>query len=151
MIRQLIYSSVYTGSDSDADIHAILSKSRVKNAVRDITGFLLFSEGAFLQVLEGAPHSLQDLMRVISQDPRHSDIVLLQDNQVSQRLFAGWNLAYSNSCGDDTNEWAGLRNTMPLEKTIKLLGQKQTPLSETILKLIPDAINPNRSRSKGEN
>ncbi len=55
----------------------ILRKSKANNPALGITGVLCFSEGIFLQVLEGGRSAVNRLYNRIAADPRHTDVELL--------------------------------------------------------------------------
>lgn len=54
MIYQLMYYSTARREGTDAELRDILELSRLGNSQRGITGLLLYGEGVFFQVLEGA-------------------------------------------------------------------------------------------------
>jgi hypothetical protein len=79
-------------SDELADI---LEVSRVNNARRNITGILFYKNREFLQVLEGEKAVIDRVLQTISEDPRHSGIViLLRDNL--PRMFSDWSMNFAN-------------------------------------------------------
>ena len=53
MLVRLMYASRAVGSVGQAELLAILRKSKASNPALGVTGVLCFSEGIFLQVLEG--------------------------------------------------------------------------------------------------
>ncbi|QZP08646.1 BLUF domain-containing protein [Caenibius sp. WL] len=88
-MRQFVYIS--TAADlGDGDIAAILAASQRNNALRDITGFLLYNGRNFLQLIEGPAASLLALMRDLHADRRHSGIVRLEDIPIAERDCADW-------------------------------------------------------------
>ena len=56
-----MYSSLATPGFDGAEIESLLLKARCNNGQQDITGLLLFHEGAFLQVLEGDRRTISNL------------------------------------------------------------------------------------------
>ncbi len=76
-------------------IENIVTKARDKNAFLGVTGALIYSEKHFAQVLEGEKSRLDWLMKSISHDPRHTEIVLLRDAPIARRRFDRWTLGYS--------------------------------------------------------
>ena len=63
------------------------------NPKRDITGVLISHSGWFLQVLEGSAANVNSLFKVIEEDPRHSDFLLLRFNAIATRDFSDWSMA----------------------------------------------------------
>lgn len=73
---------------------AIVARARVRNAALDVTGTLMATENHFAQMLEGPRDAIDSLMRSIGRDPRHRDLVVVQDASCANRRFARWSLAY---------------------------------------------------------
>ena len=63
------------------------------NPTRDITGVLISHSGWFLQVLEGSAANVNSLFKVIEEDPRHADFLLLRFNAIAIRDFSDWSMA----------------------------------------------------------
>ena len=54
---------------------------------------ILYDEGSFFQWLEGPPDGLKRVLRSIGNDPRHTDIrVVLDDQNAKTRAFTDWSL-----------------------------------------------------------
>jgi hypothetical protein len=96
-----LYSLLYVSRAllRPADVHtaiaAILEVSLARNAVQEVTGALLYTGERFAQLLEGPEGAVLGVMDSIRRDPRHTDIVSLEPNQLTARRFASWSLAYS--------------------------------------------------------
>jgi hypothetical protein len=71
---------------------AILRQSKAHNPTLGITGVLCFSEGIFLQVLEGGRSAVNRLYNRIVADPCHTDVELLSYEEIGERRFAGWSM-----------------------------------------------------------
>jgi hypothetical protein len=78
------------------ELSAVLRQSRVNNARIGITGMLCFSEGLFIQVLEGGRGPVNALYAKLIADPRHQDVVLLVYEEIHERRFAGWTMGQIN-------------------------------------------------------
>lgn len=97
-----IYSLVYSSSarlnpDSSADlamIDEILAKARQCNAKVDVTGALLFTEGRFVQVLEGDRNDVRATYDRIEADPRHANVEILSSQFSDRRRFKQWSMAF---------------------------------------------------------
>ena len=61
-----------------------------------MTGVLCFSDGLFLQVLEGGRLAVSQLYNRIANDTRHRDVVLLSYEEIGERKFAGWAMGQVN-------------------------------------------------------
>jgi hypothetical protein len=84
-MRQFVYISTASADLGQVDIVNILEASARNNPGREITGFLVFNGRNFLQLVEGPETSLLALMADITRDSRHSGIVRLEDNPITQR------------------------------------------------------------------
>lgn len=90
MLVRLMYASrAAAGLDQEA-LSAILRQSRAANPVHGITGVLCYSEGVFLQVLEGGRDRVNRLYNRIVADPRHHGSEIMLYEEISERRFAGW-------------------------------------------------------------
>ena len=96
MLVRLLYASRADASMDAAQIAAILETSRAHNQREGITGVLCFSEGIFLQVLEGGRAAVTRLYNRIAADGRHRDLELLAYDEIGERRFAGWSMGLVN-------------------------------------------------------
>ena len=96
MLVRLMYASRATAPVEQDDLLAILSHSRQANPARGITGALCFSNGTFLQVLEGGRSAVNQLYNQIAADTRHRDVMVLTYDEISERRFAGWSMGQIN-------------------------------------------------------
>ena len=90
----LVYMST-AEQDLDADdLEKILKSSKRNNSGVAVTGLLLYSGEHFIQVLEGAAETVAEVFAGrISEDPRHSKIVLLIHEGIEERSFDSWSMA----------------------------------------------------------
>lgn len=121
VLCQLIYSSMATEIMPKSKLYKILVQARTANALKDVTGLLVFVDGLFLQVLEGEREVVTALMKKIEGDPRHKDVKIISDSDVSSRTFAAWRMAYVTPSAKELATWAGLRNTTTVEATLGML------------------------------
>ncbi len=91
MLRQMVYIST-AARLSKAEVADLLETSQRNNAERQITGFLLYNERNFLQLIEGDPADLRRLMHSLYLDKRHSGVVVLENVEVSWRAFPAWHM-----------------------------------------------------------
>ncbi len=96
MLVRLMYASRASDSFAAEDMPAILRKSKTNNPSLGITGLLCFSNGIFLQVLEGGRLPVSKLYNKIAGDQRHQDVMLLKFDEISERSFAGWSMGQVN-------------------------------------------------------
>lgn len=100
-MRQLIYiSTVQPHVNIDPD--QILDVARRRNQAVGITGLLYFDGKRFLQVIEGQPAALLDLLERLRKDERHRAMVILSDREVERREFGEWAMAHRQPHDDDS-------------------------------------------------
>jgi hypothetical protein len=93
-MRQLLYISNTSADFPQSALDDILAVSRHKNAARDVTGMLLYLDGAFLQVLEGPNDPVEEIYTRICRDERHWDVQTLLDSADAPRAFAEWSMGF---------------------------------------------------------
>jgi hypothetical protein len=96
MLVRLMYASRAVPAIDQEELLAILKKSKANNPKSGVTGALCFSEGVFLQVLEGGRTAVNKLYNRIASDARHTDVVLLNYEEIEERRFAGWSMGQVN-------------------------------------------------------
>ena len=96
MLVRLLYASRAVPAIDQDELILILRKSKTNNPALGVTGVLCFSEGIFLQALEGGRSSVNKLYQRIASDPRHTDVELLCYEEIGERRFAGWSMGQVN-------------------------------------------------------
>jgi len=91
-MHQLIYTSDARPGLSNEDLSRIVEQSARNNPSGDITGFLLFQGGRFLQLIEGPLIAIEMLMAQLAQDERHRDLRVLSRVPIAQRSFPQWRM-----------------------------------------------------------
>jgi hypothetical protein len=96
MLVRLVYASRAAAAVDQEELVAILRKSKANNPHQGITGVLCFSEGIFLQAIEGGRSAVNRLYNRIAADSRHSNVELLCYEEIGERRFAGWSMGQVN-------------------------------------------------------
>lgn len=96
MLVRLLYVSRAVPAVDHEELLAILRKSKANNPALGVTGVLCFSEGIFLQVLEGGRAAVNRLYNRIAADARHTQVELLAYEEIGERRFAGWSMGQVN-------------------------------------------------------
>ncbi len=96
MLVRLLYASKLKTANDPAVIDSILAQSREHNPALGITGILVYSEGIFLQALEGGRKQISELYSHIIKDSRHTDVVLLHYEEITERRYGGWTMGQVN-------------------------------------------------------
>jgi hypothetical protein len=92
-MQQLLYASSTTRDISEQQLEDILAASRRNNRALGVTGMLLYCEGGFMQVLEGAADVLGPLYARIALDRRHWETHVILDRQ-APRAFGDWSMGF---------------------------------------------------------
>jgi Sensors of blue-light using FAD len=97
-LERLVYFSTNVPVRGDAvaaSLKRILNSSIRNNVAAGITGGLLFNRNYFVQVLEGERSGLSPIFTHISVDPRHQDVVLVDQKPVNRRVFGAWSMGFA--------------------------------------------------------
>jgi hypothetical protein len=97
----LIYASVATQDYSEGELDKILESAVRNNARLEVTGLLLYSNRRFLQVLEGNPNVLNELINRIKVDPRHEKVNILVRAPIKEREFPQWHMGFRRLTDSD--------------------------------------------------
>jgi hypothetical protein len=93
MLCTFVYCSCAAQSVDDAAVGGIVGSAQRRNLARGITGVLVFGSGVFLQWIEGPPAPMHDLIASLHRDPRHYDVVALdQSEERRERLYPNWEM-----------------------------------------------------------
>ena len=93
-LTQLVYASKITSDFKPVDIESILLSARKHNEKNNITGVLCFNSKSFLQCLEGSRAKVNQTYHRILNDPRHTDIIMLDYQELIEREFDNWTMGY---------------------------------------------------------
>jgi uncharacterized membrane protein (DUF373 family) len=105
---QVSYISSAASPMSTQDLSRLLEECREYNAAHGVTGMLLYSNGTFVQVLEGEARTIDELLDRIEEDPRHTGIRLLERKPIEHREYAGWNMGFKRLGDKDLRHIEGL-------------------------------------------
>jgi hypothetical protein len=94
VIFSLVYVSRAAASVTHQDLLDLMGTSTTANADAGVTGLLLYSDGGFLQVIEGARTAVESLYASIEQDRRHDEVTLVRTREQRAREFPGWSMAF---------------------------------------------------------
>jgi len=91
-LKSLTYTSLARLDLTAEDLEAIHRTAREVNALEGISGLLIFNGTHFLQIIEGAPQAIDDLVERLRRDPRHSGFEVRDERMVSARSFPDWSM-----------------------------------------------------------
>ncbi|WP_158824844.1 BLUF domain-containing protein [Mucilaginibacter lacusdianchii] len=109
-MEYLIYISTASRNITQDDLLDILTVSRNNNTKNNLTGMLLYGEGAFIQVLEGETEALKQSYQVIQSDPRHYNLIKMASGELEQRNFPEWAMGFKAANADELAEFNGYIN-----------------------------------------
>jgi hypothetical protein len=92
----LIYISSATKLMNEVDLLKLLAQSRASNKTNNITGMLLYRNGAFLQVLEGEAKVVDETYRSILADERNTGHYLIERKEITKRQFPDWSMGFED-------------------------------------------------------
>lgn len=92
-VYQVLYHSRATALVGDAELQKLLDWSQSYNAVHGITWLLLYSEGYFVQVLEGDEAAVTDLYARLQPDARHRQLLTVRPGR-GPRRFTQWSMGF---------------------------------------------------------
>jgi Sensors of blue-light using FAD len=96
MLVRLLYVSRLVQNNGNDAIEQILAESRLHNPPLGITGILVYGDGLFLQAIEGGRQQVSQLYNHITRDKRHTDVVLLHFEEITERRFGSWTMGQVN-------------------------------------------------------
>jgi len=92
-IHHIVYCSRAVQNMDKETLDKIIATAKHHNPRFGITGLLVYGSGIFFQWLEGPRDNVTSLYKIISADPRHSDVVLLtKEDEFRERLFPSWDM-----------------------------------------------------------
>lgn len=123
------------------ELEAILDAASRNNPAKGITGALLYNGSYFCQVLEGPEAAVRHIFDHISRDNRHDDIHTLFFEEVPERQFPNWAMAY---VGAEYSSRFAVSGIKPDQDAIlaKQLGKQ-------MLQSLVDAVEEQESRALG--
>ena len=104
VVTRLIYYSQNHVGPTVRELSSILNASERNNRPLGITGALIFDRQWFLQLLEGEREKVWHTFTRISEDERHSDVVVAEVIETEARVFGSWWMGVA--ARDDTSEHA---------------------------------------------
>lgn len=93
LLQHFVYCSRAAEGVDDAEVDRIVAAAQRNNAACGITGVLTFGGGVFFQWVEGPRARIEKLIVNLQGDPRHYDIVSLdQAEEARERLYPNWEM-----------------------------------------------------------
>ena len=90
----LLYVSKATHPMAGVELDALLQQAAKHNAAVDITGKLIYHDGYFMQLIEGARDNVLTLLEYIKRDPRHEQLRVVIEDYKQRRIFSEWSMGF---------------------------------------------------------
>jgi EAL domain-containing protein (putative c-di-GMP-specific phosphodiesterase class I) len=119
----LIYCSAAARPFGRGELRELLGRARQYNERHGITGMLLYAEGSFFQVLEGAPDEVERLYARISRDSRHERIVRIIREPLAARCFGEWSMGCPDLATEALDEIVGANDFFTSGHTFLDIGE----------------------------
>ena len=91
-LTAVVYRSRAVQPLSGTELHWLTQVAQARNREEGISGLIVYQNDCFYQWLEGPRDSVARVMGSIRNDPRHTDLIVLEHRQVAARLFTGWSM-----------------------------------------------------------
>jgi len=88
----LIYVSEANYAMTVEEVQVLIAQSQAFNKSMGVTGCLLYQDGLFMQMLEGAEATISGLFERIKTDPRHHSVQIVMQSKAHRRIFTGWSM-----------------------------------------------------------
>jgi hypothetical protein len=92
MLKSLTYTSLARLDLQERDLEDIHRTARDSNAMQGVTGLLIFNGTHFLQIIEGVPEAIDELVDRLRRDPRHSGFEIRHEHPAQAPSFPDWSM-----------------------------------------------------------
>ncbi len=89
---EVLYTSHATNKLGSGDIFKIVDVSNRNNLEMGLTGFLIYADHKFFQVLEGPQEAVDALLNRLGHDPRHANLQVQSRTFIEERSFPRWGM-----------------------------------------------------------
>ncbi len=89
-----LYTSLAEVDFSESKVNELAYLASEKNRQLGITGYLCFNQNKFFQYVEGPVSAIDKLVKNLRSDKRHSIEILIESEEVQDRIFAAWSMRY---------------------------------------------------------
>lgn len=102
-MKRIYYKSRALEEFLAPDLELLAKKAAKKNRKLGITGYLSYSDGKFVECLEGDEQAIDALLKEIRNDGRHCIVHELSWEGIEQRIFDSWVLRKTNQLQGDAD------------------------------------------------
>lgn len=109
-LTQLVYVSNETVNYDQQKLIELQELARRENLAHQVTGLLLYHDGCFMQVIEGAKPDIDQIYSNICRDKTHKNVLCLYNMPVYQRDFADWSMGFKHITGPKPDGFSNFLN-----------------------------------------
>lgn len=106
-MKNIVYVSTAITLLDNNELLKILNTARKNNVERGVTGVLLYSDGIFVQVLEGEDADVDHIFTLIEKDTRHKNMITLIDEEIDTKGFPDWSMGFATPRTDKLKDVLG--------------------------------------------
>ncbi len=93
-LYSLVYRSTARRPLAKSDLENILGSARKTNLEAHVTGLLLFTDGKFMQYLEGPKAGVLAIFEIIKKSSLHHAIIDISQRPLASREYGDWSMAF---------------------------------------------------------
>ncbi|APY01246.1 BLUF domain-containing protein [Lacinutrix venerupis] len=132
MLKTICYKSKAKSNLSMLTFEALFNETQINNNKNNIFGVLVKKENTFFQIIEGHSKIIDEVYKKIKLDTRHTNIVELLNQTISQLSFKAFDTGYAVI--EDFDALYGL------QKYVMELNQSNFENSNLFSKIIEDLL-----------
>jgi hypothetical protein len=109
-VIRLSYVSSADAEMSTSELLKLLQQCIKNNPPLGVTGMLLYGNGTFLQTIEGDDAIIDELVKKIANDPRHTRLKFVSRKQIERRQYPEWSMGFKRISDQELGQIAGLKS-----------------------------------------
>jgi hypothetical protein len=142
---QLAYVSTSSGEPDDFELAQLLDLCRQANQEHDVTGFLMYVDRHFFQIIEGKKADIDQLYDNIKKDKRHFQITRVLYSPLKTRHFADWSMSFIRYTYTSNVPLKGFNSFLEEslgseDVSLELTPTKESAAIEEMIKTIPENV-----------
>jgi methanogenic corrinoid protein MtbC1 len=134
-LSTVVYRSRAVSPLSARQLYDLALAAQIRNRRDAITGVVLYDNDRFFQWLEGPTENVERIMRDIRNDPRHTDLEVLDDHPCLARIFGDWDMKLA-ARGPRAPVWQRDVLEPPME-IVEFLRDRPDSAPAVLVKLVP--------------
>ena len=123
-LTQLIYVSSVKNLMAEDELIDLLEAARVANVSHAITGLLLYNDGNFMQVIEGEKNNVEQLLKNLENDIRHTGMIVMLKEEIIRRNFSKWSMGFRDISRENIEGFSSFLKYHASEDEDKILPGK---------------------------